>query len=403
MNPAEVCRHFGRCGGCSFFEPDYALEAEERRRQIESVLHAGLSRNKRPLLPMARPPRLAPRCFRTRVLYPIRPARDGRLSGGLYAKGSHKIVRIESCLTQDKTLSKLAKMVLGLLRASGMSAYDERTCEGFVRALDLRLAAGSGEALLTLVTKGGLWEGSADFAESIHAQAQSLLRRGRSPFRLVGIVRSLHDEPGNRLLGRRFVPLKGREYLLDRVGRTRHELFFRVSAGSFYQSNRYAEQLLYAPVLELLGPMGGKRVVDAFAGVGCFGLRMARAGAAKVDLIEENPVAARDGAWNIEKNGLGAQVAGHHGTSAAILPVLPKAPDLLLLDPPRAGLGDEALHAVSGLMPKLICYVSCHPKSMARELPRLMAAGYGLDCLRFIDLFPRTVHGEVVAVLRRKA
>lgn len=398
MNPVPVCKLFGNCGGCARFETDYRVEAEARRADIESLLQDALGGDVR-LQPFVPPRQQGPRHFRLRALYPLRPGRGGRLIGGLYARGSHRLVEIDQCETQDPRLTELAVAVLAVLRESGLPAYREEDGTGFLRALDLRVTPKSGECLITIATKGGVWDGAKAISKAILRLGREREHGGRRPFRVVGIVRSLHDEPGNRLLGQRFVPLAGREYTTDQEA----GLTWRVSAGSFYQTNRYSDRLLYRPVIDRLAPLSGSRVVDVFSGVGSFGLRLARAGAARVDLVEENPIAVRDAEANIRDNGLAATCFAHRGGAAKALGTLAPEPDLVVLDPPRSGLGDAATQALLALEPAQVCYVSCYPKSLANDLKHLVSAGYTLRDLHLADMFPRTDHAEVVAHLGQDA
>ena len=387
------CSHFPSCGGCASFEHDYPSEAEGRRRAFEESLQdlkqsGGLP----PVTWLTPPPKRAPEGFRNHLLWPLNRKEGGGLVGGLYQRGSHELVPIQRCLTQHPLLVPLAHEILRLLDQSKLPAYDEETGKGFLRALSLRCFPSTGECMVTLVTKGGLFEQGRALAKKI--QELPLPRIARKTYKIVGVMRSIHDEEGNRLLGKRFVPLLGRDWLLDESSGLR----FQVSAGSFYQSNIRARTLLFEPVLAKLGDLSGKTIVDAFAGVGTFGLRTLQAGARSLTLIEANPSATRDARQNLARNKLKAQI---RSTSFAEgIRDLP-SPDLLLLDPDRAGLQTEGKAAIAQLLPRQICYVSCFAKSLAPDLEALLTLGYRLEDLSVADLFPRTTHLEGVALLRK--
>jgi tRNA/tmRNA/rRNA uracil-C5-methylase (TrmA/RlmC/RlmD family) len=146
--------------------------------------------------------------------------------------------------------------------------------------------------------------------------------------------------------------------------------------------------------MAMVGAMDGLRVMDAYAGVGSFGLRMARAGASGITLVEANPSAAADARHNIAVNELrGAEVV--EATFGA--DPLERRPDLLVLDPNRAGLQGPGLQAVHQLRARRILYIACGLRALARDLARL--PGYTLTDLRLADLFPHTDHVEVLALL----
>ena len=386
------CPHFPHCGGCGVREHDYRVEAEGRKKAFEERMAPLEQLGELPTIVwLTPPPARAPQGFRGQLLWPLRRGPGGSIIGGLYKRGSHELVPIERCDVQHPLLVPLARDILRLLNRSKLPAYDEESGTGFLRALFLRCFPSTGECMVTLVTKGGLFEQGKALAQKI--RALPLPRLGPKRYRVAGVIRSIHDEPGNRLLGKRFVPLLGRDWILDESSGLR----FQVSGGSFYQSNIRAKTLLFDPIMKILGDLAGKRVVDAYAGVGTFGLRALRSGASSLVLIEANPSAARDARRNLSRNKLEAEVRiDRFAEGAKGL----ERPDLLILDPDRAGLQAEGKAAIAGLLPRQICYVSCFAGSLAPDLEALISLGYRLERLSVADLFPRTTHLEGVALLR---
>ncbi|MEZ5989890.1 MAG: 23S rRNA (uracil(1939)-C(5))-methyltransferase RlmD [Planctomycetota bacterium] len=398
MRRPPICPLFGDCGGCSVFERDYGAELDARLARAAAALAAEGPPDLPPLALLHERAGRAPRHYRTRLLWPVQAGPRGRLRAGLYRSGTHELVEIERCETQDPDLTALAHATLALAEEHGLEARDERTGAGFLRAVDLRVMPATGQALVGLVTAGGVWDEGPAFARELRRGVARLERRGgRRPFTVEGVLRNLNDDRGNRVLGPAWLPLAGRAYQDDRAA----DLVLRVSAGSFYQSNGHADRLLYRPVLAALGGLEGQRVVDAYGGVGCFALRLARAGAASVTLVESHAGAVRDAGGNVTRNGLEQRVEVRAGRVAEVLGTLEPGPDLCLLDPPRAGLMAEGRDALLSLRPARIAYVSCHAPSLARDLGPLVQGGYRVTTLAAADLFPRTSHVEVVAVLAR--
>ncbi len=421
----KICRHFGDCGGCSLFENSYEREILLRQARARDILAGTFEDWQSPVDLQHELSNRPPRHFRNRVLYPIQAHPRRGLTAGLYRRGTHELVEIESCETQDPNLTHLAQIALQLARDMEIQAWDEKSGQGFLRAFDLRVMESTGEALFTVVTTGGLWDASAEFAGQLAARARTIERpNGRHPFKLVGVLRNLNDDKGNRVLGRRYVPLLGRDYQLDRVGRplprakrdrmgVTPPLWFRVSAGSFYQSHKKADPLLYRPIFDellsraaqsdLAKRIRGGRVVDAYAGVGSFALRASRAGAGRVEVIEENPRAMKDAVENFRRNGYADIASFKLGRTAESLRGLEPGPLLLILDPPRAGLMEEGIQAVLALKPQYILYVSCHVPSLAEDTAALIDQGpWEIQTLHGADLFPRTQHLEIITLLGPK-
>jgi 23S rRNA (uracil1939-C5)-methyltransferase len=418
----RICKHFGDCGGCSVFDEDYASEVGMRQQAAADILSETIENWSQPVELQHELSKRPPRHFRNRVLYPVQSHPRQGLVAGLYRQGTHEIVEIDSCETQDPDLTELSQIGLRLAKEMELVAYDEKTGKGFLRAFDLRVIESTGEALFTIVTAGGLWDRSQEYAQELKARAEQIERpRGRRPFELVGILRNLNDEKGNRVLGRKYLPLLGRDYQMDRVGKplpkakkdrkgVQPPLWLRVSAGSFYQSHKKADLLLYKPMFEALTAPGGsfdgdesiqgKRVVDAYAGVGSFGLRAARAGASRIEIIEESPRAMKDAVENFRRNGFTDQANFRVGRTAESLTEVKPGPHLLILDPPRAGLQQEGIEAVLALKPRFILYVSCHVPSLARDSAALIeGGGWEHHSIRAADIFPRTQHLELVTLL----
>lgn len=392
-SPADqtfACKHFGVCGGCSLLDQPVAWQLHDKVAQVEAALA--------PLLDGVAVehelPQRPQRHFRTRLLYPVRQDRDRQPILGIYEFHSQHVVRIEECQTQDAWLTALGARVEGILKDLRIEGYHPKRRRGIARAFWARLASGTGEVLAGLVTRPGVFEQGKAFAEALQAAADELPRGGSRPRHLVGVMHSIRERDDDFLLGDRHVPLRGRDHVVDR----RDDLSFRVSAGSFYQIHAGAHELLYRPALDLCGDVRGMRVIDGYGGVGAFGLRLAKAGADSVLVVEDNASSCRDAEHNAKANDLPNVTVQRARFAAADL--LPNA-DLMVVDPPRAGLGDDGTARVLAARPKRLVHVACALDAMQRDLTTLTANGYRVTALRLCDLFPHTEHVEIVAHLQR--
>jgi 23S rRNA (uracil1939-C5)-methyltransferase len=178
------------------------------------------------------------------------------------------------------------------------------------------------------------------------------------------------------------------EDALDYQGR------FRVSRNSFFQVNRF---LLDRLVEVALDGAEGEMALDLYAGVGLFSLALARV-FREVTAVESGSGAVRDLEFNAERAGL-ANLRAERQTAEEYLQRLERAPDFVLLDPPRAGLGKAVVRRLAELRPRQVTIVSCDPATLARDLAGLTAAGYRVEQMTLVDLFPQTFHLETVVRL----
>ena len=390
IDEVPQCRHFGTCGGCSLLDQPIAWQLHDKAAASERLLAPFLD-GKRIVFDA---PERSPRHFRTKLLYPVRAERDGMPIVGIYEFRSHHVVKIEECRTQDGWLTELGKAMGAVLRKLRLEPYVPGRRSGFVKGIQARLAGGSGEVMAGIITRPGLFPQAQEFATAV-TEAAKALPQGRWPRQLVGVVHGISDRDDEFLLGDRYVPLRGRDHVVDR----RDGMTFKVSAGSFYQVHTAAHTLLYRPALAMCGLVRGQRVVDGFGGVGGFGLRLARAGAAEVTIVEENESSCRDAEHNAKANELNnVKVVVHpfaHARFAA-------EPDLMVVDPPRSGLGDAGIARVLKARPARLLYVACEAASLAHDLGPLVGNGYRVTAARLCDLFPHTEHVELVVMLDRK-
>lgn len=333
------------------------------------------------------------RYFRSRLLYPVRQSPERQAILGIYEYRSHHVVEIEECQTQDLWLTELGKTVQDILRELRIEGFHKNRRRGIAKAFWARLASGTGEVLAGLVTRSGVFEAGPEFAAALTEKAAALPNPGR-PRQLVGVMHSISDRDDDFLLGDRHVPLRGRDHIVDK----RDGLSFRVSAGSFYQIHSGAGALLYRPAIAMCGDVTGSRVIDGYGGVGAFGLRLAKAGAAEVLVVEDNASACRDAEQNAIENQLPQLSVQRASFTKSKLE--PDA-DLMVVDPPRSGLQRAGVDKVLASRPKRLIYVACAAEPMALDIKTLTANGYELSAMRICDLFPHTDHVEMVARLDR--
>jgi 23S rRNA (uracil-5-)-methyltransferase RumA len=385
----QHCTHFGLCGGCSLLDQPIATQIDSKVARARELLAPYLG-DIEPEITL--PPR-TPRHDRTSILYPIQP--KGRtVTLGIYQRGTHVVEEITDCRIQHKALTEFGVRATKIIVRAKITAYDETTGEGVLRAIRARIMPGSHELLIGLIATTSRFVGRDKLMKDLGEAARDLRDDQGRAVKLVGVVLNINETPGNVLLGERTITVQGDPWHHDRVG----DLRIQVGFSSFYQLNRHADAVLFKPALKMLGDVKGKTIVDGYGGVGTFTLRMLREGAKHVSLVECSPPACADARANLNRNGFDNAEVLEHAFGTMPLPQC----DLMVVDPPRAGLQEIGVRAVIKSGVQRVMLVSCSQESLARDLAMLTPT-YRITALRLCDLFPHTEHIETVTILERNA
>lgn len=366
------------CGGCPLLDLPYTEQLAQKQARLKELL--GRFAPVQPIEAMEEPFH-----YRNKAIATFAMAR-GRLTCGLYAEGTHRVLPGADCLLQDELLNRTLAAVLAAARSCRYTAYDEDRGTGLLRHAVVRCGKVSGQVLVTLVTAAPALPGSRNFVAQL---------RKNAPW-VTTVVHNVNPTCTSAVLGSREKTLYGPGFITD----TLCGLEFAISSRSFYQVNPVQTEKLYAAALELASLTGRETVVDAYCGIGTIGLCAApRAG--RVIGVELNPAAAKDAAANARRNGLGrAQFVCGDATRWMMQAAAEGLrPDVVFLDPPRAGSTPECIAAAAQMAPKRIVYVSCDPETLARDVVLFGRAGYRARQFRPVDLFPHTRHIETVCLL----
>lgn len=386
------CRHFGTCGGCDALDVAYDRQLVRKGAEVRRLfasLDAAAVRD----LEVVPSPQV--HRYRNKVIYPVRAGGSRGVEAGFFRVGTHELVDIQECQVQERCLTASLDVLRTALIELHLEPYDESSGRGLVRALFGRIATGTGELMLGIVTRGGAFPLGAELARRVARACEGLETERKKRVHFAGFMHSLHDAPGNRLLGERNLALLGRPMLRERLGRLQLE----ISMNSFYQVNASATVELYQRVDRALGAESVGRVVEAYAGIGSLALWIAPR-ASDLWTIEVSRSAVRDARRNFALAGRSAdQVL--EGTVEERLRDIEGSIDVLIVDPPRAGLSPAVLSAVIQRLPERLIYVSCNAATLVRDAEALLRAGYFLRPLEAVDLFPHTPHVELLATFVR--
>lgn len=376
------CPHFGPCGGCVWQHVAYPAQARAKEAIVrESLAHLG-GMHEAPVQPIIQSP--DPWYYRNKMDFSFHP--HGVL--GLHERGAwNRIVPIETCFLQSEPSVALVRAVRSFAREAGLSPYDPQTRAGFLRSLVVREGRATGDRLVGLVTGPAPFPQAAAFLEAVNAAAPAS-----------GVVRGIAVGHSDGAPITRVETLEGRPYLEEVVAGLR----FRVGLETFFQTHTVQATRMVEHVVDRAGTLRGRTAIDLYCGVGTFSLALARAGArvTGVDLIAASTNAAHD---NARLNGLNG-LTFVPGDVRVVLPSVidqQGAPDVLVLDPPRAGAGGRVMRKIGRSGARRIIYVSCNPTTLAPDLTELLPFGYRLIDVQPFDLFPQTYHVEAIAVLDR--
>ncbi len=377
------CDVVHRCGGCPWQMASVATQREARQGALEAALAGATDAATRWLDWEESQERYG---YRTRALMMARHLK-GELRLGFYAADSTDLVPAEGCAVQHPQANITLDAAQGVLARHGLSTWRSPTRPGILRALLLRVDPGQRGGLLTLVV-------SRPPDEQLRRVSRELL----SLDGVVGVYANVNTSEGGPVLGPDDVHLAGMLRQKVRFG----DLELEVGPTAFLQTQHGMAQRLVLRVGELV-PEAIGHLLDAYAGLGVLGLSL-RDRAQRVTLVESAPAAVIDARHNIER--LGAHnVHMTPGDAALTAPPIiagEDPPDVILLDPPRAGCATEVLEAVVAAPhdPRVVL-ISCGLKGLARDVRQLVAGGYRVTEVSPLEMFPHTPHVEVVVGLRR--
>ena len=377
------CRHFGICGGCRFQDYDYERQIAAKELQVRDALTRLGKFGDPPVEPIV--PAESRYHYRNKLEYSFAPGEDGAVLGFHRAGRWDEVVDVEECLLTTELGNAIREAVKRWAREESLEPYDQESGAGYLRHLVVREGRNTGEVLVVLVTAPGE-RFDADFlVETLTAFPE---------------VRSIHWAVNDRPAEVTNLPTRrlwGTEWIEEELCGLR----FRVRPNAFLQTNTAMAETLYSLARRAAGLTGRETVYDLYCGTGTIGLSLAGSAASVwgVEISEESVACAIE---NAGLNGIAnaSFFAGNVGQSLEELHERAGRPDVVVVDPPRAGLVGKALRRTGALQAPRIVYVSCNPTTLASDLAVLRDEfGYRLERCTPVDMFPHTPHIESVSAL----
>ena len=379
------CAHYPTCGGCRFQDLAYDAQVAAKEMQVADAFRRLAGLPDAPLQPIV--PAASIFHYRNKMEYSFAQLEDGPTLGLHKAGRWDEVLEIEKCWLTTDLGNAIRNTAQDWAREERLVAYDQADHRGYLRHLVVREGRNTGQALVQLVTAPGERFEREHFVE--------VLRRFPE-------VRSIHWSVNDRPAEVTNLPTE----LLwgeDAIEEELLGLRFRVRPNAFLQTNTQMAERLYGLAIEGAELTGDQTVWDLYCGIGTIGLAMASQALTVwgVEVSEESVACALE---NADLNGItnAAFFAGNVGEVVEELRDRTGPPDVVVVDPPRAGLAGKALRRLGRIGAPRIVYVSCNPTTLAGDVKQLREQwGYELERARPVDMFPHTPHVECVAVLNR--
>lgn len=391
FEPMSVCPAAEECGGCSYQGVSYEDQLKNKEGEVRGLLRkAGIDESIFAGIEGC-PERYA---YRNKMEYTFGNGfKEGPTVLGLHKKKSFiSIVDASCCMLVPGDFNRVLSATMDFVREKGYSHYHKKFHTGLMRGLILRRGFRTGELLINIVTASCDSNGAL-FDEEGYVKKITELELDDT---VVGILHTVNDNISDTTTCEELRVLHGRTFYEEEIMGLR----FKVGAFSFFQTNVPAAERLYKDAIGLIDGLEGKTVYDLYCGTGTITQAMALKAkkAIGVEIVEEAIETAR---MSAEINGLSNCEFIADDVQNALSGINDK-PDVIVVDPPRAGISPKALSQILSYGVEQIVYISCNPKTMAENLRACIMLGYKPVKIKAYDNFPFTKHTESVCLLSRK-
>ncbi len=385
----DECQAPMSCGGCVYrsikYEHELALKRDYVKNafrkvglfdvQVEETVHTGKVTS-----------------YRNKGQYPVREVK-GKVRAGFFATKTHDLIPCDNCLLQPQIFGEIVAFVTDFADKNRIRAYDEESGKGVLRHIYLRIAEKTGEIMVCLVI-------NADSLSCAERFSRELCEKFPS---VASVMLNINKKSTNVILGEKFICIGGRDYIIDELC----DCKLKISAGSFYQVNHDAAELLYGLARARAALTGKETVADLYCGAGTIGLSMTQDAAriVGVEIVDEAVECAKE---NATLNGIEnayffcGDASDTRGLLAGAKDTLGDfTPDVVIIDPPRKGTTEELIDYLDSLGVTRVVYVSCNPDTLARDCAYFAKKGYSIGTVTPVDLFPGTGHVECVVLISK--
>jgi len=376
------CPNWRKCGGCQLQKLPYDKQLVRKQRYAEELL-SGFCRVEK-ILGMEKPTN-----YRNKVHAAFALDSRRKIISGIYQPGSHAIVPVDECMIEDKTADTIIVDIRNMLRDFKIQVFDERSGSGWLRHVLVKRGFATNQVMVVLVAVNPIFKLQKPFVKKLLEMHPEITT----------IVLNINDRFGPVVLGTREKVIYGEGYIEDVLLGHR----FRISPRSFYQVNPVQTEKLYSTAMDYAGLTGEETVLDAYCGIGTIGITASEK-VKQVIGVEINKDAAKDAISNARLNKLKNCwfTAGDAGEYMEQMARDKMRPDVVFMDPPRAGSDERFLRSLLKCSPRRVVYISCNIETQKRDIEILIKGGYKVKKIQPVDMFPYTNHVESVALLEKE-
>ncbi len=376
------CVHFGYCGGCTWQDLDYTRQLYFKQKQVADCLaHIGGLQDVEIKDIVGSDEQFF---YRNKMEFSFHVTPDEGFTLGLHHRGRFDaIFDLQECHLESEESNRLVAFTREYVKRESLPVYDVLRHEGYLRFLMIRRAVNTGQLMVNLVTNYGDFP---DFEKLVAEMREAVPE-------VTTIVHNQNGQKSNIATGEVENILFGPGYIEEELMGRR----FRIRANSFFQTNSRQAETLYGIGFDMLQAEKTDRVLDLYCGTGTIGILLAGdvAEVVGVELVSDAVTAAGE---NATLNGV-ENISFYEGNVKDFLKDNPAAAEnfeAVIIDPPRSGLHPKALKQLIALKPAKLLYISCNPATFARDAKELVKAGYSLPAVQPVDMFPHTMHIELV-------
>lgn len=383
------CPVYENCGGCQLQHLAYSSQLDFKKDLLQQALTKFKPQNYqhyelRKTIGMAEPWH-----YRNKAQFQLQKnPTTNRVEAGLYKTNSHEIVPLTDCLVQEPTTQKVINIITQLLTKYDIPIYDEHKKSGILKTLMVRIGIATGEVQVVLISKTKKLPRINPVIREINERLPEV----------VSIMQNVQAKNTSIVMGDETIHLWGKTSIEEKLD----QVTFDLSTRAFFQLNPQQTKILYGEARKALDLTKVKTLVDAYCGVGTIGLSLA-ADLKEVRGMDIIPQAIEDAQKNADR----MQLNNTHYEVGTAEELLPKwltegfQPDAIIVDPPRTGLDNKLLQALTRYPCQQMVYISCNVSTLARDLVTLSKI-YHVDYLQSVDMFPQTARCEVVVKLTKK-
>lgn len=395
------CSYFGTCGGCKQQNLQYPIQVRYKEEQVRDIferLGGFESFEMEPIVPSEKV-----FFYRNKMEFSFADKRwltkeeigqSGEIENRNFALGLHiprifdKVLDLNECFLQSEESNKILNFTRDFFKSKNASIFSTKTHEGYLRHLVIKQASNTDNLMVNLVT-------SSQNDELMSEYTSELLQIVPS---ITTVINNINEKKSQTAYGDYEIVYHGDGYIYDLIGNYK----FRISANSFFQTNTTQAVNLYQIALDYAELNGDEVVYDLYSGAGTISIYVSQ-NSKEVYAFESVDSAVKDACTNNELNDIANVSHLKADLNKSFIPIVEGKsiphPDVIFLDPPRAGMNPKTVNDLIKLSASKIVYVSCNPTTQARDIKLLSEAGYELIKMRPVDMFPHTFHIENVALL----